>query len=58
MRVINEDFATLHMSHVMRKPIYRVSDQVRRKPACAATEARQWLEISDMETRGIILSRQ
>ena len=42
----------------MRKPIFRVCDQVRHKPAYAATEACQRLEISDKETRGIILSGQ
>ena len=29
-----------HMSLVTRKPVFGVSDQVRLKPACAATEAR------------------
>ena len=47
-----------HLSLVTRKPVFRVCDQVRHKPVCAATEARQRLEISDVETRGIILSRQ
>ena len=42
----------------MRKPVFGVSDQVRHKPACAATEASQGLEISDIETRDNILSRQ
>ena len=46
------------VGHVMRKPVFGVSDKVRLKPACAATEARSKLEISDIETRGIILSRQ
>ena len=32
--------------------------QVRHKPTCAATEARKRLEISGIETRGIIQSRQ
>ena len=45
------------MSHVRRKPVFGVSDQGqgRFKPVCAATEARQRLEISDIETRGSIL---
>ena len=47
-----------YRSLVMRKPVFRVCDQVRHKPACAATEARYRLESSDIETRGIILSRQ
>ena len=28
-----------HMSHVTRKPVFGVSDQVRLKPGCAASEA-------------------
>ena len=32
--------------------------QVRHKPACGVTEASWSLEISDIETRGIILRRQ
>ena len=43
---------------VTRKSVFGICDQVRHKPACAATEARQRLEISDIETRDIILSRQ
>ena len=46
------------MSLVTRKPVFRVCDQGRLKPTCAATEARQRLVISDIETRSIILSRQ
>ena len=42
----------------MRKPVFGVCNQARLKPACAATEPRQRREISDIETRGIILSRQ
>ena len=40
----------LQMSIVARKPIFRVCDQARNKP--------QRLEMSDIETRGIILSWQ
>ena len=40
------------------KTCLRVCDQVRHKPVSAATEAMRMLEISDIETRGIILSRQ
>ena len=47
-----------HMSLITRKLVFGVCDQVRLKPACQATEARWRLEISDIETRGIILSRQ
>ena len=46
------------MSLVTRKPVFGICDQVRLEPACAATEASQRLEISDLETRSIILSRQ
>ena len=42
----------------MRKPAFGVCDEGRLKPACTATEARLRFEISDIETRGIILSRQ
>ena len=34
-----------------------VSDLVRHKPGCTATEDGQRLEISDLESRGIILSK-
>ena len=47
-----------YMSFITRKPVFRVCDQGRLKSACAATEARQGLEILDVETRGIILFRQ
>ena len=38
------------MSLVTRKPIFGVSDQVRHKLVCGATEVRWRLEISDIET--------
>ena len=34
-----------------------VCDQIRLKPDCAAAETSKSLEISDIETRGILLSR-
>ena len=46
------------MSLVARKPVFGVCDHGRLKPACSATEARQRLEISDLETSGIIPHRQ
>ena len=46
------------MSHITRKPVFRICNQVRLKPVCAVTETRKRLEISDTETRDIILSRQ
>ena len=42
----------------MRKPVYGLCDQGRLIPVCAATEARKRVEMLDIETRGIILSRQ
>ena len=46
----------LHMSLVVRKPVFGVSDQVRYKSGCTATEDGQRLEISDLGSRGIVLS--
>ena len=46
------------MSHVTRKPVFGVFNQVRLKPACSATEASLRLDSSDIESRSIILSRQ
>ena len=40
----------------MRKPVFGVSDQVRHKLGCAVTEDDKRLEISDLESRGIVLS--
>ena len=45
-----------HLSLVLRKPVFRVSDQVRHKPGCTATEDGWRLEISDLESKGIVLS--
>ena len=45
----------MHMSLVMRKPVLGVCDRGRLKLACATTEARQRLELLDIETRGLIL---
>ena len=50
-----KDLLTDYLSLVTRKPDFGVFDQVRLKPA---TEANWRLEISDIETRDIILSRQ
>ena len=46
-----------HMSLVSRKPGFGVSDQVRLKPACSATEATWSLEILDIASIGIIAHR-
>ena len=43
----------LKMSHTMRKP---VSEQVQHKSGCTPTEDGQRLEISDLGSRGIVLS--
>ena len=44
------------MSRDVRKPVFGVSDQVRHKPGCAATEDSYRLEILDLGRRGIVLS--
>ena len=48
----------LYLSLVTRKPVFGVSDQIRLKPAYSASETSQRLEILDIETRGILPSRQ
>ena len=45
------------MSCDVRKPVFGVSDQVRHKPGCTATEDGYRHEISDLESRGIVLSK-
>ena len=45
-----------NISLVARKPIFGVSDLVRHKPGCAAKENGLRLEISDLESRRIVLS--
>ena len=44
------------MSRVMRKPVLGVSDLVQHKHGCTATEDGERLEISDLGSRGIVLS--
>ena len=44
------------MSLVVRKQVFEVSDQVPHKPGCAVTEDGLRLEISDLESSGIVLS--
>ena len=36
---IVHNLISIHMSHVTRKPVFEIFDQVRLKPACSATEA-------------------
>ena len=50
------DMAHAEMSLVMRKTVFGVSDQVPHKPGCTATEDGLRLEISDLKSRGIVLS--
>ena len=44
------------MSLIVRKPVFGVTDQVRYKPVCTATEDGKRLEIADLGSRGIVLS--
>ena len=43
----------INSSLVLRKPVFGVSDLVRHKPGCTATEDAYRLEISDLGSRGI-----
>ena len=47
-----------YMSHVTRKPVFGVCDQLRLKQACSASETSKSLEISAIASRYIILSEQ
>ena len=44
------------MSLVVRKPVFGVCNQVRHKSGCTTTEDEYRLGISDLESRGIVLS--
>ena len=44
------------MSRDMREPVFGVSDQVRHKLACTATEKDEKFEILDLRRREIVLS--
>ena len=46
------------MTLVLRKPVFVVFDQVRHKQACSASETSLSLEILDIASRGILLSKQ
>ena len=46
------------LSHVTRKPVFWVGDQVRLKPVCSADETSYGLEISVIASRGVTLSNQ
>ena len=41
---------------LVRKPVFGVSDHVSHKPGCTVTEDGERLEISDLGSRGIVLS--
>ena len=46
----------INMSLVVRKTVFRVSDQVRHTPGCSATEDGYRLEILDLGSNGNVLS--
>ena len=46
----------VHMSLVLRKPVFGVSDKVPHKPGCTTTQDGLRLEISYIGRRGIVLS--
>ena len=45
-----------YMSPVVKETLFGISDQVQHKPRCTATEVGLRLEISDLGSRGIVLS--
>ena len=52
------NYVVYHMSHVTRKPVLGVCNQVRLKLAYSASESSYSLEISDVASLGNLLSRQ
>ena len=46
------------MSREARKPVYECFDQGRHKPGCTATADGERHEISDLESREIVLSME
>ena len=50
------EYEIYHMSLVVRKPVFGVSDLVRHKPGCAITEDDLRLEIVCLGRRGIVLA--
>ena len=44
------------MNLVVRKTVFGVSDHVQHKPGCTVTEDGKSIEISDLGSRGIVLS--
>ena len=57
-RIILPSDYFIYMGHIMRKPVFGVSDQVRLKPGYVVSEVSWSPEILDIETGGIILSRK
>ena len=51
LQLIRMTDSNKYMSFVSRNPIFGVSDQVRHKPGCTATDNGQRLEISDLGSR-------
>ena len=56
MHLLVVSFGGSYMSLVVRKPVFGVSNQIRHKLGCTTTEDALRLEISDLESRGIVLS--
>ena len=56
LQLFQYSFGMNKMVLVVRKPVFGVSDQVRRKPCCTATRDCKRLEISDLGRRRIVLS--
>ena len=50
---VNTIHSILHLSLVLRKPVFGVSDQVSHKPVCTVTEDGEMLEISDLGIEGL-----
>ena len=53
--IMQKPKASLYMNSVVRKSLFRVSDQSQHKPGCTAIEDGWRLEILDLESRAIVL---
>ena len=53
---VMRDYRLANLRLVVRKPVFGVSDQIRHKPGCTATEDGSKPEISHLESRGIVVS--
>ena len=56
VKLVGGNFNGVYLSLVVRKPVFGVSDQVRHKPGCTATEDGKRLDILYIDSRGIVLS--